>query len=220
MISWLRRTLADPLAIGTLIVNLIPIFAVVVLGWRAVPLVFLYWLENLVLGLVTLARMTATAGKDGPAGLSIMAVTGPFFIAHYGMFCFVHGVFLATFATFNGDAGPGDFFSPIAVLNAALTSGSGMGIFIGLIALWQAAVFAIDYIGSGQYRRTDVQKEMMAPYGHIIVLHVALILGGGLLMIFGEPMVGVLALILLRVAWGVFQDARRLLRRSETAIRS
>ena len=41
----LSRTYRDPLAIFGLVVDLLPIFAVLTLGWGAAPLVFLYWLE-------------------------------------------------------------------------------------------------------------------------------------------------------------------------------
>ena len=212
----LHRTLSDPLALGALLLNLIPIYAVLFLGWRAVPLVFLYWLENLVLGVAALARMTATAGRDSPAGYGQMVFAGPFFVVHFGMFCLVHGIFLALFARFRSD-GADAMVAPTELLDIALSSGPGMIVFIALIALWQAAVFVIDYIGQKQYKRTTVQREMMAPYGHIVVLHLALILGGGLLMEIGEPMLGVLLLIMLRVVWGLVRDTYRLFRRESGA---
>ena len=40
--------------------------------------------------------------------------------------------------------------------------------------------------------------EMFAPYGRIVVLHFGIFAGAGALFLLGQPMVGVLALILFR----------------------
>lgn len=218
----IRRTLEDPLALSGLVINLIPILAVVFLGWGAAPLIFLYWLENVVVGVVTLAKMAAVTMREHVVGLAGMLFTGPFFTVHYGMFCFVHGVFLASFANMgsDGDGDAAEFFSPIGILETALGSGQYMPVFIAVIAAWQIAVFVIDYIMRGQFRRSSLEKEMMAPYGNLMVLHVALILGGGVTMALGDPLVGVLALVLLRAAWGIFLDMRRVFRQQPEEIKS
>ncbi|MCF6328903.1 MAG: DUF6498-containing protein, partial [Henriciella sp.] len=57
-----------------------------------------------------------------------------------------------------------------------------------------------------------IQQEMMAPYSRIIVRHIGLFVGMAALIAFGEPMLGILALILLRAIWGVFLTTRRRLR--------
>ncbi len=44
---------------------------------------------------------------------------------------------------------------------------------------------------------------MTAPYGRVIVLHIGIFAGAGALILLGDPMIGVLALILLRVIWGI-----------------
>jgi hypothetical protein len=41
--------------------------------------------------------------------------------------------------------------------------------------LWS---FAVNYIGRGEYRRTAVPILMFAPYARIVVLHIAILLGG------------------------------------------
>ncbi|MEM7661025.1 MAG: DUF6498-containing protein [Pseudomonadota bacterium] len=216
----IQRTLQDPLALGGLIVNLIPIYAVLFLGWGAAPVVFLYWLENVVMGGITLARMTASTMKQHPIGLVGMLIHGPFFTVHYGMFCFVHGILLASFATIGTPSEGGDFFSPSVVLQTALGSGEYMPIFLAIIIGWQIALYVIDFLIGGQFRHASLEKEMMAPYANLMVLHVALVIGGGLMMALGEPLMGVLALVLLRAAWGIFLDMRRVLRTASADIKS
>ena len=83
------RTYRDPLALLSLFVDLLPIFAIFAFGWGATPLVALYWLENLVIGVVTLARMLGAFFAN--MGANAMALfLGPFFVVHYGLFCHCH----------------------------------------------------------------------------------------------------------------------------------
>ena len=206
----LSRTYRDPISWVILAVDLFPIFAVLTMGWGAAPLVFLYWLENLIIGVVTLARMIATSAKDGPAGLAIKGFLGPFFIVHYGLFCFVHGVFVSVFASLSegADGSPG-FPSPVSLIDQALSSGANMTLFVVTIIALQAFLFVQDFLGRGEYRNAEVQTEMMAPYGRIIVLHIGIFAGAFAMIALGEPMIGILALILLRALWGVVMSAHR-----------
>ncbi|MEM8634259.1 MAG: DUF6498-containing protein [Pseudomonadota bacterium] len=216
----IQKTVEDPLAVGGLLINLIPIFAVLFLGWGAAPLVFLYWLENIVMGFVTLARMTASTMKQHPIGLIGMLFYGPFFTVHYGLFCIAHGWILAGLAGGESAKATMDFEAPEAIFEVALASGAYMPLFLAVIAGWQTAVYVIDFLWKGQFRNTSLEKEMVAPYGNIVVLHIAIIFGAWAVLAFGENLVGVLALILLRAAWGVFLDMRRVFKKEPEAIKS
>ncbi len=207
----LARTYRDPMAWVILAVDLFPIFAVLTMGWGAAPLVFLYWLENLIVGAVALARMIGASVKDGLSGLAIMGFIGPFFVVHYGMFCFVHGVFVSVFANLSADGTPG-FPSPFALIDQALSSGANMGLFVSAIIAVQVVLYFQDFIARGEYRTTSVQAEMTAPYGRIVVLHIGIFAGAFAMAAMGEPMLGILALILLRALWGVLLTVRRRLR--------
>lgn len=209
----LARTYRDPISWLILAVDLFPIIAVFTLGWGAAPLVLLYWLENLIIGAVALARMIATSVKEHPIGLIGMVFLGPFFTVHYGMFCFVHGIFVNAFAFGDTPEGGGPGFpSPIGLIENALNSGANMSTFVLVIIALQVFLFVQDFILRGEYRRTTVDKEMMAPYGRIIVLHIGIFAGAFAMAAMGEPLWGILGLIGLRALWGVFLSVRRRLR--------
>lgn len=209
----LARTYRDPVAWVILAVDVFPVVAVLIFGWGAAPLVFLYWLENLVAGGVALARMTASSVRFGRWGLAGMLFLGPFFVVHYGMFCFVHGLFVHTFAgAGDGSVGEAGFPSPVLLISDALSSGAHMPIFICAIIALQAFLFVRDFIGCGQYKETDAGAEMAAPYARVVVLHIGIFAGAGALALIGEPLIGILALILLRAVWGVFLTVRRRLK--------
>ena len=207
----LARTYRDPVALVILAVDLFPIYAVLAFGWGAAPLVFLYWLENLVIGAVTLARMIAASMQEHPIGLLGVMFLGPFFVFHYGMFCYVHGIFVHTFAAISS-GGSSDFLSPFGLIQAALNSGAHLRLFLSAIIALQAFLFVRDFLMRGEYLKTNVQAEMFAPYGRIIVLHIGLFVGMAAMIAFGQPLLGILALILLRAVWGIFLTTRRRLR--------
>ena len=212
--SLLARTYRDPMACLLLFVDLLPVLAVIFFGWGAAPLVALYWLENLIIGGVTIARMLATMSQAA-AGLAAGLFLIPFFCFHYGMFCFVHGIFLFVFAQI-GDGGAGfGFPDPAFLISWALGSGVGMGWFVLAIIAVNTLFFMSDFILTGDYRSADLSKEMGAPYGRIVTLHVAIIFGAGITLGLGQPLLGVFLLILLRVLFGMILAMRRRLRLDE-----
>jgi hypothetical protein len=193
--------------------NLIPLLGVVVFEWGVLSILLLYWAENVVIGILNVARMLTCVGNDALVGIlrlanrpipeeivqSLPRVSAnalkvfliPFFLVHYGMFCFGHLMFvLAIFS------------------DGGLRSGSGSA----LAELWQssfwiaiAAVFVshlysffTNYIGGGEYKRASLFLLMHRPYGRIIAMHVAVVLGAGLVMYLGSPMPILLTLILVK----------------------
>lgn len=206
-----RKAFRDPITWAALIIDMIPFYAVLMFGWGATPLVFLYWLENLVIGVVTIARMVTTGVGKGAAGIAGIAFMVPFFIVHYGMFCFGHGIGLVML---NSDAFSGNSPSPIdqsypEIIQYAQGTGAGMATFITIIFAFNMFLFAWDFIGKRQFLEADLAQEMFAPYGRIIALHIALFAGMFALISFGEPMIGVLALVGLRALAGVFMSVAR-----------
>ncbi|MBY9066574.1 DUF6498-containing protein [Hyphomonas sp. WL0036] len=208
----LARAYADPLAWLNLAVDLLPIWAVLQFGWGATPLVALYWLENLVIGVFTVLRMAgagvAQVAEKGAAMLAGSLFLAAFFCVHYGAFCWGHGVFLSVFV----DPQMG-FPSPQKLLAWALGTGAHMPLFLGAIVAANLVFFLVDFIGRGEARRTSLEAEMAAPYGRIFTLHVAIILGAMFAFGAGDPLIGVFFLILIRVVFGVFLSVRRCLRR-------
>ncbi len=196
--SEVARAYRDPLSWVSLSVDLLPVLAVFAFGWAATPLVALYWLENLVIGVFTIARMVGTALASA-VNLVMATLTVPFFFFHYGMFCFGHGVFLQAFAT-GGGAGPPD---PAGLIRWALGTAPEMLWFVGAIAAVSGLYLVVDFFGRGDYRTSNPGAEMFSPYGRIITLHVAIILGAAVAFTMDEPLVGVLLLIFIRVAFGV-----------------
>ena len=82
--SWLRA-LSHPLVLLGLAVDLFPIFGVLAFGWNAVPLVMLYWMENVIAGVLTLPRIVISGAIYGALGV----IVGLVMLAMYAV-CFFH----------------------------------------------------------------------------------------------------------------------------------
>lgn len=204
----MARTYRNPIALAGLILDLAPIYAVLFLGWTAVPLVMLYWLENVIIGAITLVRLLLVGAKGGVGMLAGAVFMGAFFTLHYGMFCFVHGVFLVVLAEMSSGGSP-PFPSPGFLIDYAIRAGPGIGLLAACLLAWHGAMMLQETRARPMTSRPDLSETMSAPYGRIIVLHVGIFAGFGALVALGQPMLGVLALILLDVTWGIYQALKR-----------
>ena len=85
--------------IALLMANLVPAIGVLFLGWETFLLMFLFWCENVIVGAYNVLKMLL-ASPDSPTSWAGKLFIIPFFCVHYGMFTFVHGVFVV--ALFGG----------------------------------------------------------------------------------------------------------------------
>jgi hypothetical protein len=116
----------------------------------------------------------------------------PFFIVHYGLFCLVHGVFI--FAIFGRESGG---FGPFGGFDNFLQVFSQQHLWWCVIALAASHLwsFFVNYIGHGEYRRTAIPILMFQPYARIVILHVAILVGGFIAMALGSNFFVLLLLI-------------------------
>jgi hypothetical protein len=117
----------------------------------------------------------------------------PFFIIHYGLFCFVHGVFI--FAIFGREAGG---FGPFGGLGNIPRVFSGEHLWLGVIALAASHLwsFFVNFLGRGEYRQTAVPILMFQPYARVVVLHMAILLGAFFALALGSNIVVLMILII------------------------
>lgn len=96
--------------------NVAPLIGVLAHYWTVFAVVLLYWCENVVVGVFNVLRMLCARPQDGLAWAG-KAFLIPFFCVHYGMFTFVHGIFvLGLFG--GGFAKAGMSLSPLALKTA------------------------------------------------------------------------------------------------------
>lgn len=196
--------------VGALAANAIPVIGVVFWGWNAGVLLLLYWFENVAIGVFNAVRMIAAGLASGPMGAGVLLFLIPFYTFHYGLFCLVHGVFvwvmfgqgLENLAALNDLDDPLDLprlFATIVGIEPGMKAG------VASVLIWQGVLLAIYFIRR-EWRGTDPMSQMMAPYGRIIILHFTIIGGGFIVMLLGQPWIGVVILALIKTAFDVLGD--------------
>ncbi len=181
-----------PSVIALLLANLIPIFGVIAFGWEVFPLMFLFWSENVVIGIFNALRLL-TARSPSAAHTAGRLFLVLFFTIHYGIFTLVHGMFVVTL--FGGGLRNG--FPGVSTISGVIKDHHLGWAMLGLVVSHGISYFT-NFIGKGEYKNADVGKLMAAPYGRIFVMHLAILGGGFLMALLRSPLVGLLLLIVLK----------------------
>lgn len=187
----------SPSSLALIAANLLPLYGVLVLGWPVFPIMLLFWLENVVIGVLNAARMLLADPAD-PALWTAKLFMVPFFCFHYGMFTMIHGVFVIALFGGNQYKQLDHGLWPTESIIRAVTD---FDLALALIALTASHMFSFfwNYLLRGEFRRAALTKLMHQPYGRIIVLHVTIIFGGLLIQSLGSPLWALLLLIALKI---------------------
>ena len=166
-------------------------------------------------------RVVGTPGLSNPfARFSAVPRIGLaiFFAFHYGMFWFVHGIFVFALPAFGGfeTSGPGlDGTAPPGADLPGMLPGfepCGNGAFgevlwgavaLAAVALFisHGASFLFNYLGRGEYLTASPARQMGAPYARVIVLHLTIIFGSMVVAFLGAPIGALLVLVGLKTAF-------------------
>ena len=193
--DWLR-----PSVIALVLANLIPVFGVILLGWKVFPLMFLFWSENVIIGALNVLKMLV-ADPESPVTWIGKLFVIPFFCVHYGMFTFVHGalVILLFGGGIQRHAGFPDFNAFWTQMFWQTIRENRLGWAILGMAASRIISFGTNYVGTGEYKRADVQRLMIQPYGRVMIMHVAILCGGFLMLALHSPAIGLLLLVALKM---------------------
>ena len=164
------------------------------MGWQVFPVIFLYWIENVIIGISNVLKMLLSSpGSPGQWVAKFFMI--PFFCVHYGMFTLVHGIFILVF--FGGYMKSG---SPMPGTSDLLNLIGSLQIGGAVLALMlsHTVSFITNYIGNGEYKQASLSDLMAQPYGRVIILHLTIMIGGFSMMALGSPVVGLVFLIVLK----------------------
>lgn len=189
-----------PSAIFLIVVNLFPLVGVLAFDWRVFDVLLLYWIENVVIGVINVMRMAVVAPANASRSVPPVrrAMMSAFFTAHYGMFCYGH--LMAVVTLFAGDQGIDAARSTLHIDSVAELLQSPLGLASAGIAISHLFSFVFNFLLGGERRRTDLGELMQRPYGRVIVMHVTIIAGGGLVQLLGSPVGLLLALVVTKIA--------------------
>ena len=175
--------------------NLLPVFGVLLWDWDVFTMLFLFWCENVVIGLFGVLRIWVYSARLREFGGFFL---GGFFLLHYGGFMFGH--LMVLISLFVDKSGP---VAPTAM--QVLSGYFDKWIAIGLVGLFisHGWSFAENFIVRKEYKSLNDMSAMSMPYKRMAITHVALILGGALLIGRDEPLAGLLLLLGMKIALDV-----------------
>ena len=193
-----------PLPYGLLLLialNLVPLIGVLNWGWKSFDLIFLYWMENLIIGAFTVLRMLIRP-YDHVLEAVFPLFLVPFFCLHYGMFCMGHGVFvLALFGSEISDD-EGLLMAALQVLSSPYMLAAVAALTLIQVADWMRDIRQRGFGADG------VMALMAAPYRRIVVLHITILAGGFALTALNEPLAGLIILVAVKTASDVWHWRR------------
>lgn len=179
--------------------NLLPLIMTMGGAWSLNEILPLYWCESAIIGFFTLLKilmacgaMAKMGGRRGepaqyvsqdaiPGGAySALAIGAKIFMAgfftvHFGIFMFVHGIFLFGFVLQGMHLGK----ATVDPMNPALWLHYLWAVKWGILSLFggHAASFFMNYLGAGEYRTARPEQCMHQPYPRVIVMHLTILLG-------------------------------------------
>jgi len=174
--------------------NLLPLAGVFLWDWDVFFLLLLFWCENVIIGLFGIARLVVAASNDTlREGLFLPL----FFLVHYGGFMFGH--FMVLFGMYSGHAEElGSLAQPVDYYRLVLDNLN----WVAVVALFisHGWSFIENYMGRNEHERLSAMQAMGLPYKRMMITHVALIAGGFFLIESGQPVGGLVILLLLKIA--------------------
>jgi len=183
--------------------NLLSLAIALYMGWDPALILFLYWAENVVVALWQVPRFFVARSNslDNEYKLPNRVFMSLFFLVHYGIFTFVHGVLVFSL-----------FLHQEMTLNAVLDLVSGTpGLSLALLGLLVShGVQFFSDLASGSATSMPLNKVMGQPYKRIVVLHLVVLLSGGLLMLLPYPMASLVLLAVIKTAIDVYLDRKQM----------
>ena len=187
-----------------ILLNLVPVYGVFHWGWKSFDLIFLYWLENLLIGVFTVLKLVVYPYQSlSQVGERIFPSI--IFTVHYGIFCLGHGGFIIMFFSPNeqyryllGDA---------PHLVTTIVQQHQLGWPLLALAIYQLIDWVRD-LKTNWPTKDKIENTMSAPYKRIMVLHFAIIGGGFFIVEKNEPVEGLILLIILKVANDIYHWAK------------
>lgn len=175
--------------------------------WSLSSLMVLFWAENLIVGLLYLARTLAMPGPPVLHGMKFVIV--PFFCLHYGLFLGLHALFVFGGVVPDGSAPTAATGFWWALLAAALSSAwqAWQAHRAYVAPTYDADTVAASHQDAKVARRlvTPLMRLTAEPYLRVAILHVVLVIGAIGSLALGSPWFMLLLLVLLKTAYELAQ---------------
>ncbi len=164
--------------IALIFANLLLFVGMLVWGWSALDVLLVYWAESAIIGFFTVARIFLSKEK-----LPLKVFLSGFFCFHFGIFMFVHLMFIIAFTS---------IISTVAFDRFSSMTWFAQ-VFIILIGLFLAQLLAFlkDF---SIIEKASIANQMFKPYPRIFVMQITIIFGF-MLALFFPPLIVIIKLL-------------------------
>lgn len=200
--------------------NLIPVYGVLQLHWPVFSLLALFWIELVIIGMVTVLSMLY-APASGLFSRIGKLIAWPFFLVGYAIPILLYGIALA--AIFQPDAlnslGYGllglsgvvqqpdlgihlgiGILATVLLLLDAVGDGWFAPVAIGALAASHLVAFFRHYGVRGELRDSSAGVRSFKPFGWLVLMHVIVVAGGSAAMSGDSPVWAPLLIIAVKTA--------------------
>jgi len=189
-------------SVSLVLANFVPVAGVLFLGWDIGTLMFLFWCENAVMGVYNVLRMLACQPRSVVEWIVKIPVV-PFFCVHYGIFCFVHGMFVV--AMFMRDGSTEELGEPDLPAHLwMMLQDPSFALAVAGLVVSHGISFVTNFLRRGEYLTAVPKDLMMRPYGRVVALHLTLLFGGYLSLQMESPIGALLFLTLTKIALDLY----------------
>ncbi len=178
----------SPSSIVLIGANCVPLIGVLFFRWRLSEVMVLFWAESAVIGFYNVLKLVKV-DKWGTL------FTAPFFIGHYGGFMTGHFLFIYYFFVLG--------LPTKTVEEHVLTALANL-----FIPLWPALLalffshgvsYVVNFLGQKEYEKMTTKQLMNDPYKRIVIMHLTIIFGGWLIMLFKTSLPALVLLIIFKI---------------------
>jgi len=183
--------------------NLIPIFGVLFFGWTLFEILYLYWLESVIIGIFNIPKMLLAQGGGRKRFQRLFG-----FLVGYG--AFAGGELMALAGLFGGPGGTMVESHILTDEHFQAVLGYTPVVLIPLVVLFisHGISFFVNFIRKKEYLYATSEEQAMASFKRIIIMHIALGVGGALTARMGSPILALLLLGFLKIVFDGDAHAR------------
>lgn len=183
--------------------NLVTAAGVLFWNWDMFGIMAVFWLENIVIGAAYILRLLTLLCLRRDFKIIAMILL---FVSHFGLFAAGHGLFLmilfgpAEVSPFAQGGNHGSFIISSQIIQT-IFSGYSLPLVLVALAGSHLVSFFVNFIATEKYKTADAAALMREPYGRVMLMHAALLLGFFVIMLFGgSRSPAIILLVVLKIA--------------------
>ncbi|MBP6154777.1 MAG: hypothetical protein KA457_08160 [Chitinophagales bacterium] len=157
-----------------LFANLMPIYGVLNFGWTLFSVLYIYWLELLIITFFDFLKIVSANGDDSTNWMKLV-LGGKLILIRVGIF-FFYLTFLITFIGIMLSAKNEDVKDLVTMADALFLKSTFYKITLLSVFISHTIDFYFSFIASNKYKNTTAQKEFIFLDAHILVVHIVIVL--------------------------------------------